>query len=375
MDWEREIGIGAYLTEYRCEGEIRRPEGFRVEEEGVLGRARIEKGWEEPRGEGKHLYVVLVKREWDHNKLLWKISKKLGIPLRSIGYAGVKDKRAVTAQWISLEGVRWEEVRDIDIRDVYFHSPVYREKKLRVGMLKGNWFRVDLDCDSPPGHFINYFGHQRFGSYRFVSHLVGRELLRGDTEKALHIYLTHTSRWEPEDTREARERFKKEGDPKEALAYFPRELRYERIILRGMVKGESPERVLKWLPRGLVSMFIHAYQSYLFNEITTRRSEYGYEPREGDILEEGIPTAPVPGYRNVLAGGIQGEIEAEVFDEEGLDITAFRKWKRYATHGGRRKMVEKARWEGGWFFLGKNTYATSYLRELLKPSSPFGFIL
>ncbi len=391
--WEEAIGIGAYLTEVKYSGRIKdRPEDFQVEEEGILGRARILRLFgrsapQRPEGEGEYLWVIMEKKDWDTHDVIKQLARRLGISRDRISYAGTKDKNAVTAQWISLWKINWNDLKSIKIKDVAFHTPVYQKKKLRLGDLAGNWFRVLIrgaEIANPPEHFINYFGHQRFGSYRFVSHLVGKHLLREEFEEAIWVYLTHTSPWEPKETRKARELLKKERDFKEALSYFPKRARKERTLLHALASGKDPKSAILSLPKRLVALFLHAYQAYLFNTIVTRRiREIGVETLEGDILEEGVPTALIPGYRAKLAEGVQGEIEKDVLEEEGVEIEMFRRWKKFGTYGGRRKIIERARnlktvraHEGTWleFFLPKNTYATAFLREILKPDSPEGFL-
>ena len=381
MTWEEEIGIGAFLTDYRCRGRIKeKPEDFIVEEEGILGKAEVRilfgrKADLVPRGSGEYLYVVLEKRDWDLNDVLKEVSRRLKVGRDRISFAGTKDKFAVTAQWISLWRVTWKDLKEVKIKDVAFHTPVYQPRKLKRGQLRGNWFTIKVrgcEIGEPvPERFLNYFGHQRFGSYRFVSHLVGRELLRENYEEAVWIYLTRTSPWEPKETQEARKRLEEERDPKKALAYFPRRLRKERVILQKLAEGKDFKRALLSLPKNLVALFIHAYQSYLFNHILTERVEVETPKDE----ETGI----VPGYRVSFSPGMQGEIEKKVLEEEGVELKDFRRWKKFGTYGERRKLIERARdlrikRNVLSFFLPKNTYATSYLRELLKPESPVGFL-
>ncbi|NPA86461.1 MAG: tRNA pseudouridine(13) synthase TruD [Candidatus Diapherotrites archaeon] len=380
MNWEREIGIEKYLSEGRCKGYIKEyPEDFVVEEEGPLGKAELkilkgEKAEKEPRGGGEYLHVVLEKRDWDLNDLIREIARRLKIGRDRISFAGTKDKYALTAQWISLWRVKWSELSSLSIKDAAFHSPIYRKRKLRRGDLFGNWFQVRIRGCTPgevPELFLNYFGHQRFGSYRFVSHLIGKELLRENYEGALWTYLTHTSPWEPEETRAARERLKKERDLRAALEYFPARLRKEGALIQRYLETGDPRRAMFSLPKNLISLFLHAYQSFLFNKMLSRR----VDEEVPDLGETGI----VPGYLSRFSEGLQGKVEREVLDEEGVDLSLFKRWKRFGTQGDRRKLIERVRnlsQRGSTlsFFLEKGTYATSYLREILKPESPVGFV-
>jgi len=391
QDWEQEIGLLYYLTDFEgIGGRIKeRSEDFIVEEvHPELGMAELrilrgEKAPRDPEGSGDFLWVVLEKRDWATIDAVNRIASLLKIPRRHVGFAGTKDKFAVTAQWISLRGVRWRDLRSLELKDMAFHTPVYLPHRLRLGQLLGNYFTIRIRGARAPipvvRRFPNYFGYQRFGSYRFVSHLVGRAILRGDWELAAREYLARTSPWEPPQTRAARLRLSEDwGNFREALSYYPRRLRQEFTILRALARGKSYESAFRQLHPRLLSLFIHAYQSYLFNVILSRRLEEGTEPAGGDILLHGTPTAMIPGYAAKFAGGIQGEIERAVLEEEGVDLSAFRRFRKLSSQGGRRKILQTAkemRVEGDTvrFFLEKGSYATLLLREIIKPRTPEGF--
>jgi len=389
-EWEKEVGIFWYLTDSEGSGgKIKTvPEDFIVEEEGPLGRARVlllrgEKAPQSPQGSGDYLWFVLEKRDWDTMDVIYKLAKVLNIPPREIRFAGTKDKVALTAQWVCIRGVRWSTLRDVNIQDIAIHTPVYMPKRLRMGELYGNWFTVRIrgaHSIHPSERFINYFGHQRFGSYRFVSHIVGARLLEGDYEGAVWAYLTQTSDFEPPESREARERLRKEGDFAEALKYFPKRLRMERRLLRFLASGKTAKSAILSLHPRTISLFIHAYQSYLFNIIVSRRLGISVKKEDGDICVDDVPTAMVPGYNVRPAEGVQGEVEKEVLEEAGVSLEAFRRWKKFGAIGYRRKIFETVRElcvSGNVlsFYLPKNTYATAFLREIIKPISPFGFII
>jgi len=380
LGWEEEIGIEGYLFEEHGWGTIKdRPEDFIVEEEGVHGRARVillmgRRVRDVSEGSGEFLHVVMEKRDWDTHDVVVRLARLLGISLRDIGFAGTKDKYALTGQWISLRGVKWRELKDVALKDVAFHTPIYGERKIKRGMLKGNWFRVRVRGKVPEELstvFPNFFGHQRFGSYRFVSHIVGKHLLLGDFEGAFMAYLTRTSPWEPPETREARRRLAEEGNFKEALEYFPKGLRKERSLIKAYLRTGSFKRAILSLPNTLISLFLHAYQSFLFNKILSSR----LREEVPSLGERGI----VPGYKSVFSPGRQGEIEKEILNEEGIELEDFRPWKRFSTRGDVRPLLARVHGlevKGNVlsFFLERGTYATSFLREILRPDSPVGFV-
>jgi len=374
-------GVGGRIKE--------RPEDFIVEEINELGEASVlllrgQNAPMDPEGSGEFLWVVLEKRDWATVDAVNRISRVLKIPVKYVGFAGTKDKRAVTGQWISLRGVKWKDLRKLDLKDMAFHTPVYMKGRLRLGHLDANKFTIRIrGASGKIPHvtwFPNYFAHQRFGSYRFVSHIVGRHIIRGEWEDAVRTYLTYASPYEPPETVAARKQLQKEwGDWKEALRYFPRRLRPERTILLALARGKSYESAIRSLHPRMFSLFIHAYQSYLFNVITSYRLEQGVRKENGDILLRGIPTAMIPGYRSSFASGVQGEIERSVLEDEGVDLTAFRPFKRFGADGGRRKILEKAqgyvvRRDTVSFVLEKGSYATALLREIMKPKDPEGFV-
>ena len=127
-------------------------------------------------GEGEHLMVRLRKRDLTTQQMVRHVAQQAGVGAREIGVAGMKDKHAVTSQWLSLpaRGARdpesWQLPREIQLLEVARHS-----NKLRTGHVRGNHFRIRLTGvrDVKAARAIaqalgergmpNYFGAQRFG--------------------------------------------------------------------------------------------------------------------------------------------------------------------------------------------------------------------
>ena len=96
----------------------------------------------EPSGAGEHLYVKLQKRGLGTPDLARIVAKAARVRERDIGYAGLKDKHAVTSQWLSfpkqaLPPEQWELPDSIRVLEVSLHT-----NKLRTGHLKGNRFSI-----------------------------------------------------------------------------------------------------------------------------------------------------------------------------------------------------------------------------------------
>jgi len=190
---------------------------------------------------------------------------------------------------------------------------------------------------------------------------------------------------------------------------MPGSMRYEKMLLRELLnlqrrKGELTEKsyiiAIESLPKPLKRMFVHAYQSYLFNKAVSERAKLGLNKYvEGDILidnEEHLvhefdvetvedriknfeihPTSPLYGTKVPLAGGVVGKLEQQVMDEENIKLEEFEcpKTPRLGSHGLRRAMRFKI-WDVSAeltpegvlteFSIPKGCYATAVLREIMK---------
>ena len=132
----------------------------------------------EASGEGEHLFLLIRKTSQNTRWIARELSRCCGIPERSVGYAGLKDRHAVTDQWFSvhLPGKPDPDPESLDIDGVECLKMVRHSGKLRIGALNGNTFTIvvrdlDGDLDGLPqrleqistGQVANYFGAQRFG--------------------------------------------------------------------------------------------------------------------------------------------------------------------------------------------------------------------
>ncbi|WP_457754368.1 tRNA pseudouridine(13) synthase TruD, partial [Thermococcus sp.] len=211
---------------------------------------------------------------------------------------------------------------------------------------------------------------------------------------------------------EARKNFLETKNIEKALEEFPKFLRYERAMFYRYKETKSWKKAFAVLPRPILRIFIHSYQSYLFNKVLSRRIEEGLPLNEalvGDIVcqvKRGIPlrsktfkvtkgtlrlvnekikkgeamvTGPIFGFASRLADGEMGRIEKEILEEEEISLKEFKmkNLKILAEPGGRRELLIKPL---GFkyrilteehaivfkFFLPKGVYATSVLREIIK---------
>jgi tRNA pseudouridine13 synthase len=290
---EKELGMSYYATDAPGIGGVLRvfPEDFVVEE---IPRFQA--------GEGPYLICNLIKTNWETQRAIKEIARKLRISHRRISWAGTKDKRAQTSQYISLYRVDPAEIASIQLKDITLRVVGQSQTGLSLGDLEGNRFaitirecnpedlegRVNRGVDHARTGFPNYFGIQRFGALRPVTHRIGELMLRGDFRAAVDTYIGWTCATEPEEIQYARTLYAESGDVREALGLFPLHLRYERAMLHYLVEhpGDMQGALLS-LPPKLISMFVSAYQSYLFNLALSKRMDEGFslvDPAVGDTL-------------------------------------------------------------------------------------------
>src|SRR5512136_1164824 len=211
-DQDRALGMDYYITSGNgCDGVLRsHPEDFRVEE--VYEDFAYEGG--------RYLVLELQKTDWDTHHLIREMSRQLRISQKRFSWAGTKDKRAVTSQRISIMNLDESELKKITLPDLKIKVLGRTNRCVGLGDLLGNRFEItirELNCpDAKTGLAAiteeirlrkgvpNYFGVQRFGDVRPVTHKVGEALVRGQIEEAVFIYLALPFEGEPDKTREVR---------------------------------------------------------------------------------------------------------------------------------------------------------------------------
>ncbi len=428
---ERAVGMEYYVSDADgIGGRLRTsPEDFRVTELEAFDVQPVDADT----GGYPHLVLRATLRGWDTNDFAGALSDGLGISRERVSWAGTKDKRAVTTQLFSVDGVDPADLPDLDAADVEVVGRAGRP--VLFGDLAGNAFEIAVrDVERPDGVDVitddlaafagvgggdggvgdgsggdpeggtgatvavpNYFGQQRFGSRRPVTHEVGLAVVRRDWEGAVLAYVGNPHEREPEATQEARAYVEETRDWQGAIDRFPRALGYERSMCHRLVENgaETPEDfrdALEAVPTNLQTMFVNAAQSYVFNRILSKRLERGLPfdrpvagdvvcfsdreapraserssgrgPRDGDApdglalpdtdrlqrVDEGrvatverhcelgraFVTAPLVGTETELGDGEPGEIEREVLDDVGVEPGDFALPDEFESTGTRR---------------------------------------
>jgi len=370
------------------------------------------------------------------------IAGQLGIPSGSIHIAGIKDAKAVTAQHLTIEGVSFEDILKVQVQDIKIHPVKYFRSKLSSYFLFGNNFRITIRAmgQSPStirkiitkaieeletvGGVPNYFGHQRFGTTRPITHLVGKAIVSGDLKEAAMLFLAKPSPYEHPDSRRAREELQATQDFEQASKNFPPQLHYERLMLRHLVKKRDDfAGAFRRLPTKLLKIFPQAYQAYLFNKFLSRRIAGDIPLNKADVGDyvvnverTGLPmpitrrivnkrmlaevndaveagkmrlAMPLVGFKQTPSRGSQGEIEKQILEEERTTPEHFkiRGIPEISSRGEVRATIaplrcfslvsisedsantSKFKAEMS-FLLYRGSYATILLRELMKTRNP-----
>ncbi|WP_423751167.1 tRNA pseudouridine(13) synthase TruD [Salinirarus marinus] len=432
---ERQVGMEYYVSDADGVGGHLRdePADFRVRE---LERVDPEPLDADP-GAYAHLLLRVTLRGWDTNDFAARISDALGISRERVSWAGTKDKHAVTTQLFTVRGVAPDDLPEIRDADVEAVGRVGRA--LEFGDLAGNAFDVrvrDPDCPECADDvtadlraFVdgeaavpNYFGQQRFGSRRPVTHEVGLHVVRGEWRGAVLAYVGNPAETEPDETRAARafaddQAASDDPDWSLALDEMPRYLGYERSMLHRLDEREATDDpadfryALEAVPSNLQRMFVNAAQSYLFNRVLSERLRRGlpfHRPVAGDVVcfadrdaPEGLVvpdvdrrqratddrvdvlrrhcdrgrafvTAPLIGTETELGDGEPGDIERGVLADVGVDPGDFALPGNFDSSGTRRAILVRPDVEVTddplrfSFSLPSGSYATVVLREYLK---------
>jgi len=298
-----------------------------------------------------YIYFILKKRNITTSQAIEKIAKSLRIKTKRIGFAGNKDKKAITEQLISFFKVRKERIENLKLKNISLKFYGYGNKPIFLGELEGNYFIIvvrnltkrDIDRFNKNKNkkALNLFGEQRFSKQNIK---IGKALIKKDFKKAIELII------------------KNEGC-------------YERDVKEYLKENKNDFiGALRKINKNILKLYIHAYQSYIFNETV---KEYSKKANK----QEKIPIIGFGTYLNVFNKKIK-EIIEKIMKEESISFRDFiiKQIPELSSFGGerdlfveiknlsykimdddlnseRKKMILK-------FFLKKGCYATTFIKFL-----------
>ena len=288
-----------------------KPEDFVVKEKLKLKKVRIEKG------EGSYSYFLMKKRNYTTQKAIDVIARKLGLPAKFFGYAGNKDKRAVTEQFVSVKNC---SVKELKLNDISLGFAGKGKEPISLGDLDGNYFEIVVrNVDKKPkkiNKFPNYFGEQRFSKQNIE---VGRVIIKKDFRKACELL--------------------------------------ELDVVKNDFVG-----ALRNINKKILRLYVHAYQSYLWNETA----------REYLRLSKKNIKIPIVGFGTEIKDKKLKEIIEKIMKNEKIVFMDFviRQIPELSSEGSERELFAKVidlEIEKGSdfiklkFFLKKGCYATVFV--------------
>lgn len=192
------------------------------------------------RDDGPYLLLRVRKRLRNTDEVAALLAGALGIGRRDIGYAGLKDRNAITTQYFSVKGLRKERLASLSIPQVDIEPVGYVDGPLAIGLLEGNRFTItvrnlvgDEDLSVPP-LVPNYFDEQRFSDRNAR---IGELIVRKGFVEAVALILRHD--------------------------------RQHGLVVGRHLDAHPRDAVgaLRLLPRHVLRLYLHAFQSLLWNEL------------------------------------------------------------------------------------------------------------
>jgi tRNA pseudouridine13 synthase len=387
---DSEIGILVYTTKFPgCGGRIRqRREDFAVSE--VLSY-KLEESFSQQ--EGFAVYK-LKKSGIDTSHALETIFKKFGVRLKALG---LKDAHAQTEQYV-CSMAKSKSLPSYSDEKIALQRVGFAKKPLSAKDMQGNKFVIKITGGTDASKFsetdriLNFYGYQRFGSRRPVTHLVGKALIQKRFDEVVRLILSHTSEYDSQENTNLRMQMSDPSKFAEIVHTVPRQMDLERTLLKEMVQHQDPKRAIARLPLSIRRLFVDAYQSYLFNLTLSRAFEFGEDlfcAKEGDVCydknaklgkyemrDDQHLAIPLVGYSYFKKTRFDFHISKILQDEQVSPAEFYLKQMQEASSEGGFRTARlvcrnfEARADTVSFELQRGSFATILMREIIKPTDP-----
>ncbi len=390
-DLDSQIGISVYSTEFSgIGGKIRlTPEDFLVSEK------ISEKSQNSINDKEGYAVYKLKKKKIDTNHALSDIFRKKGIRLKSLG---LKDASAITEQFV-CSGNKGKAIENYSTEKYSLEKIGQVKKPLSKKDMVGNHFKIRIsECTEGLSMFseyekiLNFYGYQRFGSKRPVTHLIGKAILQRDFSKAVDLVLSFTSNYDSKENTEIREKLTDRENYKKYFDMVPFQMDIERIVLKEMIEHGDSFRAIRAIPLFLRRFYIQAYQSFIFNQSLSLAFSDGenlFQAKSGDVcfdfkgiigkfvhgLDQKL-ALPFVGYSYYKKTRFDYQISKILQQEEITPKDFFiKEMQEVSSEGGfRQAAIHCTNYSSNHnvveFSLSRGSFATILLREIMKPDNP-----
>jgi tRNA pseudouridine13 synthase len=275
---------------------------------------------------GSYTIYNLKKKNYTTEKAVTIIAEYLKIPRKLIGYAGNKDKLAITTQYISIKGSSDD---GFDLKDISLKKVGYSDQPISLGDLKGNEFKINVQTELKPKpikKIVNYFGEQRFSKNNTE---IGYLLLKKKFKESVELILKHELEFGP--------------------------------TIKDYIDKKPNDYIgaLRKIPIKILKLYIHSYQSKLWNEIAKIKSKN----KQNEKL-------PIIGFTTDLNKDVEEIIKKENISTRDF---IFHQIPELSQEGNQRDLFAEIRnlkikkIEKGYnlsFELDKGAYATEVIKQI-----------
>jgi len=417
-DIDKLAGIEYYTTEFDgIGGAIKKnTEDFHVQE--IISNTFLEQISPEQTTSNIFPVYEIRKKGMDSSHAILTLREKTGLDLKIVG---IKDAKATTIQYASSSSSTRKVIKNIDLGKIKLTLVGFSRKPIEKNNLVGNTFDIRIvepkrdkldnitQFLSDINRLGNYYGLQRFGSERLVTHLVGKAILERKFDKATEILLSYTTKYDSKFSLEIREKLRDIKSNPNLIREIPPGMDIEKNLAQAILRGKDSISALRTIPINIRRIFVQAFQAYLFNKTLSIaiRDDFSLTvPEENDlcfdVFEDNLifgkirkyekekltdsrmqrlPIIRLPGYSFQPGKNRFDKIIKEFMKQENITAKDFfiKEMQELSESGGFRQacyVCKNFRYEREensllvGFSVPKGSYATILLRELIKPANP-----
>ena len=337
----------------------------------------------------------LQKNGIDTSHALRDVEKRFGLVLKSLG---LKDANAVTEQYTFSKRIS-KSFETIQGKNYTLKRLGFVKKPFSKKDMIGNHFEIKINNSSKRisefneyEKILNFFGYQRFGSKRPITHLVGKAIIQKNYQAALDLLLNYSSEYDTKENNANRKIIAQRTTELSIIDKIPKSMDIEIALLKKLSETKDLQVVIRSIPLQMRRFYIQAYQSYIYNKTLSLSFDYGEElfsAKDGDVCFD----------RNYILGKFQNDPSQrlaiplvghsyfkktrfdfyiqKILEEEQVSLNDFfiKDFQEISVEGGfRNSAIQCNDFETNdnivKFNLSRGSYATIVLREILKPENP-----